>query len=818
MLIRGFLEHNEKCLTNPITRSPVWPVHPSVYEDALRRLKAGVSLDEIKRANQDLFMSRGYSAMPKDLSTSRYRWLLTNKDNRSLYRQYHRLRGVKLVQKDHINVHEWLDPDSPQFNQTLRDAIFHYAPRTEGQDRLEICISTPEMREAAWKYGHHSQILLDGTFGISDKKMLLFIVMGIDEANRGVPLAFLLFSAPGTNQKTAAGYDTAILEKLLESWRQDMGTRDGEDFEVWVAITDTDLIERGALLRVFPRILLLICKFHLRQSWKNHRGKSLRGATSQHDDFRERLRRLENLLIETEDFDSAKSLVSDEKTTVVNLRDADECDADVATGVLKHLDYLESYWLREALWQSWSKAGRLRAAVLMKRPVNEVVPTTNHLESFNGVLKRKHLRRWQNNGRRLRVDVLVHVLILYALPSVFRQHAIEDLERQRRETLLRTVPGGSAILNAKGKVSTPLAPIAYWADDSLRDAGAAALVTNKQISAPNFDAQTNTYTFTCYSSLATDHDGRLVTYNIAISQGETTCSCPDFQRRGGACKHIRAAVVRVEVLRAQSVQIPSLRPWIPDTAEEAYLRQSRRRTEAIISASSSGPTIDLDPVARAAQTVDQIVRAAEIEPGVILSGGNGKEAGGVETLVDDAASSNSDGMQLAYTDSDFTSEADSDFTSADQAELDDESSDSDSDRRAEKEEFAELTRTNLQALNDQTIARTLHDLEVVAPKLAQLGEWLSDAHLSKDAEADIRRAREVRPTLDAITRQLDRMLREVDGGSANDVASSLLNLRPHSPAPPQPTVRSTQRTSYSGILGPPVEKRAQKRKESYNVH
>ena len=149
-------------------------------------------------------------------------------------------------------MHEWLDPNSPQFKKPLYDAIFHYSPRTSETERLELCIATSEMKEAAWKYAHHSQVLLDGTFGICDKKMLLFIVMGVDEANRGVPLAFFLFSAPEGNQRTSAGYNTDVLERLLKAWREEMGSRNGESFEVWVAITDTDLIEHSALILVFP--------------------------------------------------------------------------------------------------------------------------------------------------------------------------------------------------------------------------------------------------------------------------------------------------------------------------------------------------------------------------------------------------------------------------------------------------------------------------------------------------------------------------------------------------------------------------------------
>jgi hypothetical protein len=99
------------------------------------------------------------------------------------------------------------------------------------------------MREAAWKYSHESQIILDGTFGVCDKKILLFIVMGVDERGKGIPLTFLLFSAPSGNRHTAAGYNTEVIARLLEEWKKSMGKRDGKAFEAWVAITDTDLME-----------------------------------------------------------------------------------------------------------------------------------------------------------------------------------------------------------------------------------------------------------------------------------------------------------------------------------------------------------------------------------------------------------------------------------------------------------------------------------------------------------------------------------------------------------------------------------------------
>ena len=47
----------------------------------------------------------------------------------------------------------------------------------------------------------------------------------------------------------------------------------------FVAITDTDTKERGALQAVWPGIWLLLCKFHVRQCWTNRR-KSLKFMSS----------------------------------------------------------------------------------------------------------------------------------------------------------------------------------------------------------------------------------------------------------------------------------------------------------------------------------------------------------------------------------------------------------------------------------------------------------------------------------------------------------------------------------------------------------
>ena len=331
-----------------------------------------------------------------------YRFLLRGYDTRSLYRKYNAMRGVNTENPAHLNIHEWLDPKSTGYNQMLAEAIFHYSARASKDSHFEICISTPEMKEAAWKYAHQSQVILDGTFGICDAKILLFIIMGIDENRHGIPLAFLFFSAPSGNRKTDAGYNTEILVKLLCAWKTSLGSRNNIPFDVHVAITDTDLKEQGALFTVFPNIWLLICKFHLRQSWRNQHNKILKGTTPTHTLLKNRLHLLESQLIETIVFVQAQLLVAKERVAVEEMLNEDPEHEAIYSAVLAHLkDYFLGYWMTPALWSSWSDFGRKVAAGRLNCPFEGVLPTTNHLESFNGLLKRKYLQRWQNGGRRL---------------------------------------------------------------------------------------------------------------------------------------------------------------------------------------------------------------------------------------------------------------------------------------------------------------------------------------------------------------------------------------------------------------------------------
>ncbi|EKM49404.1 uncharacterized protein PHACADRAFT_167239 [Phanerochaete carnosa HHB-10118-sp] len=364
--IRGYLEHNQECKD----------AHYPVFKVALAQLKCSTDITEVQETNLRMARAHAYPGQPSvgNFSKSAYRWILHAGNNCSLYRQFNRMHGVCTTTTAHINIDEWLNPDSPQYNCALANAVFYYGARTICEEWLKVCIATPEMREAAWKYAHHSQIILDGTFDVCNRKMLLFI-----------------------NKQTSAGYDTEILTKLLREWKLALGTKNGEAFTIYIAITDTDLMERNTLAAVVDNIWLLICKFHLRQSFQNHRNRVLKGTSPFAHDLKARMKRLETQHVQTKEHTAFLAFIKEEREVLAafnhSLVGPETLDGlALIYGAQEHLDYLQNYRGREALWQSWSDFGRCVAAVHLECAVEEVLPTTNYLESFNGVFKRKHLK------------------------------------------------------------------------------------------------------------------------------------------------------------------------------------------------------------------------------------------------------------------------------------------------------------------------------------------------------------------------------------------------------------------------------------------
>lgn len=358
------------------------------------------------------------------------------------------------------------------------------------------------------------------------------------------------------------------------------------------------------------------------------------------------------------------------------------------------------------------------------------------LESFNGILKRKHLRRWQRGNRRLRVDVLVKLLVTKILPAIFDQRKLEAQEDDRWKRLLLTLPGGAALVSGlssnAGRAVLP--PVAYLIADVAREQAAADLLRENQISVPSFDNDTQSFLFTCYSAYATVYDPCPTLYTIGIAtDGSGACNCPDFASRGGACKHLRAALLWLDNRRQTDPRTPLIN--MPSSESEA---RARKRTDLsarlqshsnIPAAPRTLPTGAMRGIPAA--VVDEAVR--EANEMLFEEGEDGEEEGGMEPRegVDDDDPYESDLESVA---TDAGDEEDVLFTALDH------------------------TGSARRGIEEQTFARVLFDLATVAPKLGQLGRYLKDSQgtfrTSEDAEAAARAKEEI----DLLSEQLGRLL------------------------------------------------------------
>ena len=211
---------------------------------------------------------------------------------------------------------------------------------------------------------------------------------------------------------------------------------------------------------------------------------------------------------------------------------------------LKYIEYLEVTWMPQSLWDSWSEEGRGHAAGVLGVDIGDVLPTTNHLESFNGVLKRKHISQWQRSGRKLRFDVLVFRLVLYIMPNIYAQfrliHSFEVWKKERFANVAGVQGVSRQLRTVDSTIRTPSGAIAWYPPDPIRD-GFAKDIVRLRLIVPIPSMKPFELWATCASTGANTSDPNYPCYWLtAHPSGHATCTCADWLNRGGACKHLRA--------------------------------------------------------------------------------------------------------------------------------------------------------------------------------------------------------------------------------------------------------------------------------------
>ncbi|KAJ7862804.1 hypothetical protein B0H14DRAFT_3610831 [Mycena olivaceomarginata] len=213
-----------------------------------------------------------------------------------------------------------------------------------------------------------------------------------------------------------------------------------------------------------------------------------------------------------------------------------------------------------------------------------------------------------------------------------------------------------------------------------------------------------------------------IQYTISVSfDGVVTCTCPDFEENGGACKHIRAALL-VEVLRQRGIAIPAIP--IPSSVTEAHALQ----TQTAIQRAEKMPAMEERPTVRAAATIADIL-CDEDAVGVPVEEKDGPQDEG--DLEDDVSDVDTD------TSSDSGDEHVEDLSS-------------------------QRATTNLAALGEQALSRTIYELQDVAPRLGDLAEFLKRKSGPLSA-TEHQALAERRGHLAALMAELDQLLRPLQG-------------------------------------------------------
>ncbi|KAI0324238.1 hypothetical protein GY45DRAFT_1340931 [Cubamyces sp. BRFM 1775] len=257
------------------------------------------------------------------------------------------------------------------------------------------------------------------------------------------------------------------------------------------AMTDTDAKEQGTLLTC----------------WTNRRGQVLN-------------------LLETVRYEDALHLVTSQECGLSRIASQGAKGEKAAVAIKSFVQYLQGTWMPMEMLRSWAKKGQVDVAALMKIPLEKVVTTSNHLESFNGKLKKAHIPQWQHSGRRLRFDILIYHLVADIVPRIFARHCVTSAYEHWKTERFRAATGGADLHAMAGRVEASarshtgmpaagLIPRAWYPSDPRRDLHAQTLYDHRHLTPIEASCPYELWV-TCKCGAACKH---LCTFRLLIEGG-----------------------------------------------------------------------------------------------------------------------------------------------------------------------------------------------------------------------------------------------------------------------------------------------------------
>lgn len=177
-------------------------------------------------------------------------------------------------------------------------------------------------------------------------------------------------------------------------------------------------------------------------------------------------------------------------------------------------------------------------------PIDHIPTTNNHLESFNSHFKDVYIKQFQRGGSQLRVDTLCVSLISFITPNLIRWHNLQQRlneELQNRRSYFVT----NEQENYDTAVQKNYKQYAYFEENVAKDNAAKRIFSSGRIQNYEYSADE------LYVWVKSETKSNSV-YTVCLAPiEEASCQCLDFIFRGGACKHMRAAILCINWIRQE---------------------------------------------------------------------------------------------------------------------------------------------------------------------------------------------------------------------------------------------------------------------------
>ncbi|RIB19246.1 hypothetical protein C2G38_2036221 [Gigaspora rosea] len=557
--VHGYMEHSEAChRALPKKDTPTLRVNCEIRDMTELLVRANTSIKDIISWNQHFIRKK----LTGRTTLKEQNFLVTIYDIKDAR------RWIKTEKQWPINVNRSVDYNLEGYfgdgaqDPDLSNSVIYFEKRKHRHDHICLVLATQDQISLAWQYGHEKYIILDDSFETGNKKLLLYVIMVVDEQNKGIPVGYLLYSRPNNFYMMEANdHKYTILKKLLIEYKKRLNVNgNSHEFTPRIAIIG-DFRERNVVSEIWNGIDLLYSPHKVRQCWETKADEFLSMRSSNEaiecrQALRNELTNLFNILERASESEMRIQIQEVERRATERHAEAfnnkvDTMILSLYNGQCEFLKYLRTNWINDI--KMWSFNNRSRAADKIGVDINTWL--SDYREGFQIQFNSNRMLRFQQKGHLLRLDVLSLLLLKFITP-------ICDLQRKLWnyvETFLKNEkPALDAVLQGeeleegqwKNLLEQHINTIAFEEHDPRTSQDASHLLRkNPSVEYNGESLYVIIETDKLNPETCRDND-EMSSYSVCLKP-IISCHCFHFLVRGGSCAHIMAAVHYINWLRQQ---------------------------------------------------------------------------------------------------------------------------------------------------------------------------------------------------------------------------------------------------------------------------